>query len=59
MKYIELIVFNWRKKELVILGQDIYLWPQATSYKTPMKANIGNKLVQFIADNYYNISKIT
>ena len=52
MKKIEFIVFNLRKKELVILGQDIYLWPQATSYKTPMKDNIGHKLVQFIVVNY-------
>ena len=42
MKQIELIVFNWHKKELVILGQDIYLWPEATSDKTPMKAFLGH-----------------
>ena len=59
MKYIELIVFNWCKKELVNLVQDIYLVPKATAYKTPMKANLGHRLVQFIAVNYYNISKFT
>ena len=59
MKQIELIVFNWRKKELVNLGQDIYLVPKATAYKTSMKANLGHRLVQFIAVNFYNISKVT
>ena len=59
MKKIKLIVFNWRKKELVNLGQDIYLGPKATSYKTPMEANLGHKLIQFIADNYYNINNVT
>ena len=59
MKYIELIVFNWRKKELVHLAQYIYLWPEATSYKTPMKAFLGHKIVQFIAVNYYKMSKVS
>ena len=58
MKKIELIVFNLRIKELVNLGQDIYLGPKATACKTPMKANFGYKHVQFIASNDYNISQV-
>ena len=59
MKKIELIVFNLRKKELVKLGQDIYLGPKATACKTPMKAALGHIYVQFIAGYDYNISKVT
>ena len=51
MKKIEIIVFNLRKKELVKLGQDIYLGPKATACKTTMKALLGHLNVQFIAGN--------
>ena len=51
MKKIELIVFNWRKKILVNLGQYNYLWPKTTTYKTPMQALLGHINVQFTAGN--------